>query len=227
MAIQKTKNSSIFTAIADAFYAQRKLIGCVFAFFLGVMVLFLAHKLWVIQREKTVQYDFSILMTEYDTMMQAKDPQWATLLEKFEKNYDKHSNSSLLPYYLGYKVKILLNQDKKEEALAVLDKMIDAMAGSPVIALYEMERALIRLDNADVSLRETGLQTLKALAYDAHNDFRDNAQFYLGRYYWATNQFALAREVWQKLVDEQHDEKMAPSPWLSYVQDKLELTVVE
>ena len=34
---------------------------------------------------KEAQYDFSSLMTEYDTMSREKDPQWSELLEKFEK----------------------------------------------------------------------------------------------------------------------------------------------
>ena len=47
-----------------------------------------------------------------------------TLLDKFEKNYAKHSSSSLLPYYRGYKVHILLQQGDKDAAVTTLDSMI-------------------------------------------------------------------------------------------------------
>ena len=64
------------------------------------------------------------------------------------------------------------------------------------------------------------------LAQNKDNMFRDSAQYYLGRYYWAHNQIDDARAVWQQLVDEQRDEKMAPSPWVNQVQEQLELMIV-
>ena len=118
MAIQKTTRSTMSQTILGAIRAQSKPLSLLAAFFVGLVALFFANKLWVVRRERAVQYDFSSLMTEYETLSQEKDPQWSELLEKFEKNYERHSNSSLLPYYLGYKVRILLNQDKKDEALA-------------------------------------------------------------------------------------------------------------
>ena len=165
-------------------------------------------------------------MTEYEIMSQDKNPEWDALLQKFEKNYEKHSNSSLLPYYLGYKVRILLHQNKKDEALATLDTVIADISGSPILPLYQMEQALMQLDSADEALKTTGLDALKKLAQDTSNAYRDSAQFYLGRYYWATNDIDAARAIWQQLVDEQHDEKLAPSPWVQYVQDKLNTTIV-
>lgn len=226
MAIQRTTSSSIFSTISNTISAQSKPLSLIFAFFVFLVMAFFAHKLWVVRREQAVQYDFSSLMTEYETMLHEKDPEWSVLLEKFEQNYKKHANSFLLPYYLGYKVRILLNQNKKDEALATLDKMIVDMPGSPILSLYQMERALMQLDNTDDAVKVTGLETLKKLSQDSNNKFRDSAQYYLGRYYWAMNQVDLAREVWQQLVDEQHDEIMSPSPWVSHVQDKLTLTIV-
>jgi predicted Zn-dependent protease len=222
MAIQKIN----FQYVSDLFNANAKPFLMVFSF-LGIMIgLFFAYKWWGIRRERAAQYDFAFLMTEYDTMIREKNEQWSELLEKFEKNYEKHSNSSLLPYYLGYKVQILLAQDKKEEALGVLDAMIADMPGSPMLALYEMERALIQLDSDDTELNAVALQALHKLAEDTHNIFRDSAQYYLGRYYWANDEIDKAREIWQILVDEQRDEKMAPSAWVDQVKAQLELTII-
>jgi len=226
MAIQRTTSSSILRTISDAVSAQSKPLSLIFAFFVFLMTAFFAHKLWVVKRERSVQYDFSALMTEYETMSREENPEWDKLLEKFEKNYEKNSSSSLLPYYLSYKVRILLNQNKPTEALEVLDTMITNIPGSPMLSMYEMERALIQLDSSDTALQATGLESLKKLSGDTANKFRDSAQYYLGRYYWAKNEIDLARQVWQELVDSQRDEKMAPSPWVSHVQDKLTLTIV-
>jgi len=225
MAIQNT-TSSLFKSISDFVSSNVKHLSMLFSFFVLLIGLFFAHKLWVINRERSAQYDFSVLMTEYETTLREKDPQWPVLLEKFEKNYEKHANSSLLPYYLGYKVQILLHQDKKDEALAALNSTISDMVGSPLIALYEMERALIQLDGENNEEQNNGLQALKTLAFDTHNMFRDSAQYYLGNYYWAHDDIDQAREIWQKLVDEQRDEKMAPSPWVQQVQEQLALTIV-
>lgn len=224
MAIQKT--NSIFGTISNTIQAQTKPLGIVFFCALGLAASSFAFVLWSAKRERAAQYDFSALMTEYETMSQDKDPEWDTLLKKFEKNYEKHSSSSLLPYYLSYKVRILLNQDKREEALATLDAMINATPESIMLSLYQTERALIQLDSADESVQSTGLNALMSLAHDINNKNRDTAQFYLGRYYWAKNDITAAREIWQQLVDEQHDEKLSPSPWIGLAQDKLNITIV-
>jgi tetratricopeptide (TPR) repeat protein len=223
MAVQKMS----FKSISDLIHANAKPLLLVFSFAVAMVFLFFAYKWWVIKRERAAQYDFAFLMTEYDAMSREKDPQWAVLLEKFEKNYEKHSNSSLLPYYLGYKVQILLAQNKKEEALDTLNKMIAGIVpSSPMLAMYQMERAFVQLDSDDTQLQEVALQTLKTLANDTNNIFRDSAQYYLGRYYWSQNNIEEAREIWQQLIDEQRDEKMASSPWVDQVQAQLALTIV-
>lgn len=224
MAIQNT--NSVVKNISRFMYTNDKNILRAVMFVAFLIVLFFARKLWIVNKEQSAQYDFAALMTEFDTVSREKDPQWSSLLEKFETQYKKHSSSSLLPYYLGYKVQILLAQDKKEEALVTLDNMIAGMPGSSLIALYEMERALIQLDVDDAKLNEVGLEMLKVLAQDKGNMHRDSAQYYLGRYYWANNQVADARAIWQQLVDEQRDEKMAPSPWVDQVQQQLALTII-
>ena len=223
MAVQKMS----FKSISDLLNANAKPLLVVFSCVMAMIFLFFAYKWWIVKRERAAQYDFAFLMTEYDAMSREKEPQWDVLLEKFEKNYEKHSYSSLLPYYLGYKVQILLAQDKKEEALETLHKMITGIVpSSPMLAMYEMERALIQLDSDDVQLKEVALQTLKNLANNSTNMFRDSAQYYLGCYYWSQNNIEEAREIWQQLVDEQRDEKMAPSPWVDQVQAQLALTIV-
>lgn len=226
MAIQNTTRSTFFKNISDSVNSNIKQLCMFFSFLLLLIGLFFAHKLWVAHRERAAQYDFSELMTEYETMLHEKNPEWSALLEKFETNYQKHSHSSLLPYYLGYKVKILLQQDNRSEALNTLNRAISEMVGSPIVALYEMERALIQLDSENGEEQNIGLQALKTLAHDSNNMFRDSAQYYLGNYYWAHNDIEQARTVWQQLVNEQRDEKMSPSPWVQQVREQLSLTII-
>ncbi len=226
MAMQKVKTNSIFGTIFNTLRAQSKPLSIVLLCLAGLFILSCAYSFWSAQKDRAAQYDFSVLMTEYETISQDKNPAWSTLLEKFEKNYQKHAGSSLLPYYLNYKVRILLHQDKRDEALEVLNTIIASKSGSPMLSLYHIERALIQLDGNDDEQRKLGLNALQILAQDKSNQYRDSAQFYLGRYYWAMNDIDGARQVWQQLVDDQRDEKMSPSPWVSYVQDKLNITIV-
>jgi predicted negative regulator of RcsB-dependent stress response len=226
MVNHKITKANFLDVISKSVFAQSRHFFMVLSVLAVLVGLFFSYRLWVAKREQAAQYDFSALIAEYDAMSREKNPQWAPLLEKFEKNYEKHSSSSLLPYYQGYKVNILLKQGDKSAALTTLDSMITNMQSSPIVALYEMERALIKLDSADAEMNAIGLTSLKILAEDSNNIFRDSAQFYLGRYYWATDQIDLARTVWQQLVDEQRDEKIAASPWVNQVQELLKLTIV-
>src|SRR5437879_2529809 len=100
MAMQNT-TSSVFKAVCDFMTINSKPILAALSFLVLLIGLFFAQKLWVMNKERSAQYDFSALMIEYETMSREKDPEWSALLEKFESNYTKHSNSSLLPYYLG------------------------------------------------------------------------------------------------------------------------------
>jgi predicted negative regulator of RcsB-dependent stress response len=226
MANQKTTWTTLFDTIFHAIQAYSKHISIAFFTLLSAGLLFFGYQMWITKKTQAAQYDFSSLITEYETALTTPDFEWDALLEKFNAQCDKHASAPLLPYYQAYKVQILLQQNKRQEALALLDFMIAHMTDDSLTTLYEMERAMVQLDDSDTAVREIGVATLKMLAHDTENIFRDSAQYYLGRYYWAHNQIDDARTVWQLLVDEQHDEKLAPSPWVAHVQDYLTLTVV-
>src|SRR6266446_1682487 len=106
MASQKTTSMMIVRNMFDAALAQSRQIFIIFAILFGATMLFFTYRWWAISREQAAQYDFSVLIAEFEMMSHEKDPQWAALLKKFESNYQKHSRSSLLPYYQNYKVQI-------------------------------------------------------------------------------------------------------------------------
>jgi len=197
---------------------------------IGLILFFISvacgYMLWMNEQNKAAQRYFGLLIMEYNQVKQEQDFDWQNLLTKFEKGFDKHSRSSLLPYYKDYAVNILLKQNKKNEALALLDSIILDTQASPLSSLYKMERAIMALDMPEADMKQLAEDSLMALADDQSNQFRDSALFYLGRYYWEKNNIPLARKTWQKLVDEQKDEKVAPSPWADQVKDYLSLIIV-
>jgi hypothetical protein len=220
--IRKTNVQMMYDTVANN--VQKILIGL--TILVACATILFGYQLWVVRREKAAQRDFGPLIAQYNMATQEKNPEWTELLKKFEKNYKKHYRSSLLPYYMEFKVSILLQQDKKEEAREVLNGIIADLSIPVMAPLLKMESALIALDLADAEVQKEGEEMLKKLAYDPMNKFRDTALFYLGRYYWSINQISAARDVWQQLVDEQRDEKIAPSPWVEHVENYLKLTIV-
>src|SRR5438445_5223762 len=91
MATQKITRANLLETISNVVFAQSRHFFMVLSALTVLMVLFFSHQLWVAKREQSAQYDFSALITEYDLMSREKNPQWAPLLDKFEKNYEKHS----------------------------------------------------------------------------------------------------------------------------------------
>ena len=131
-----------------------------------------------------------------------------------------------MPYYLSFQADGLLKQGKKNEAIGVMDEMIQHMpVSSPLLPLFKTKRALIKLDSDDEAIQQEAVQELEVLAKDSDNQFQDLAQFYLGRYYWSNDQIVEAKQVWQQLVDEQRKQRLAPSPWAEEVKNVVETII--
>lgn len=226
MAIQTNNNYTVAGLYELIFVKNIKHVFTGLIIAVVCATLFFTHYVYVGWREKSAQRDFGPLLIQYNMMSREKDPQWSPLLEEFEKNYKKHSRSALLPYYMEFKAHILLQQDKKEEALVCLDRILADVQLSSLSPLLQMERALILLDSADSAMRNEGEENLKKLAFDKNNQFNDSALFYLGRYYWSANKVEQAQNTWQQLVDEQRDEKLSPSPWLEQAKEYLKVKIV-
>jgi len=189
--------------------------------------LYCGHAWWVQHTNKAAQHYFGSLVIEYNNAMNDKAyTEWDMLRTKFEKGFDKHARATVLPYYKNYVVQILLQQNKHNEAEALLDTIIYASKGSSLHEAYVLERALLDIDSADNERHTKGMQVLQTLANNDAHQFKDTAQFYLGRYYWSNDRLDEARDVWQKLVNEYVDEKIAPSPWVQQVKEFLNITIV-
>jgi len=181
---------------------------------------------WTKHKDKIAQRDFGTLTLEFHKVSQEKSPSWDALFEKFQNGFNKHAHSSMAPYYLAYQARILLEQNKLEDALLVLNELTSRYSSFPLINAFKMEKALVGLNVNDEKIVQESLADLRLLAYDVNNQFKDTALFYLGRYYWFVNQLEEARQAWQTLLDEQRDEKIAPSPWTEEVKSYLSLVIV-
>lgn len=225
MVTQKAAGKNFFMRLYDAIEKNMRHLSLI----VGLIIFFISaacvYMLWMHEQNKSAQKYFGLLIMEYHQAKQEKEFDWQTLLNKFTQGFEKHSSASLLPYYKDYAANILLIQNKKEEALALLDTIVSETQASPLSQLYTMERALVALDMNDEAIQKQGESALQALAKDNTNQFSDTALFYLGRYYWTHDNVVEARRVWQTLVDAQKDEKVAPSPWAQQVKEYLSLVI--
>ena len=230
MTLQKI--SLVFRQMVRAIYGEKvkqfkylKHIFICLGIVLSCVATFMLYRFYVMYRERASQKVFS----EYVELFQkehAEDGEWQKITAQFQHGYDQHSGSYLAPYYLSFQADGLLKQGKKNEAIGVMDEMIQHMpVSSPILSLFKTKRALIKLDSDDEAIQQEAVQELEVLAKDSDNQFQDLAQFYLGRYYWSNDQIVEAKQVWQQLVDEQRKQRLAPSPWAEEVKNVVETII--
>lgn len=191
-----------------------------------ISLIYFSYRFYVQYREEKVQILFSDNLSLFNKEKNTEDQQWNTVVNAFDAGYNEAKSSYLAPYFLGYKAEALLEQDKKQEALAVYDELFEVLSSdAPLYPLYKTKQALIQLDLADEQQSKKALETLQVLSGNAQNPFRDYAQFYLGQYYWTNGQLTQAKQVWQQLVDEQMQNRISPSPWADEVKELLDTIV--
>ncbi len=138
------------------------------------------------------------------------------------KSAHDQSSNDMAPYLMAYEVDALIKLGKKDEAIQRLDSLISSLSSSnPLINLYKTKRALIKIDSDDAQIKDAGLAELENLAQDKKNKNRDEAQFYLGLYYYVADNMELAKKVWQELA-EQSVESKYPSSWSEQAKMRLE-----
>ncbi len=213
--VHKSHDLKNETLVSNIPYIRWIALAC-----LGLVVLggvYFGYSWYVTKREQAAQKIFSECMHEY---MEAYSGQtaWVNVQELSKLGYEQHASSSMAPYFLALQADALVQENKKQEAVAVLDTMLAHMSStSPVYGVYQLKRALLMLDTDDA----LGLEQLKKLAQNSSNKNRDAALYYLGLYHWSKDSFDQARESWQELVDLMHNQE-ANSPWAVLAQKKLQ-----
>jgi len=229
MAQQKV--TSMLHGIVQSSYQEIKKFKYVKGFLIVFCILggigssFLLYRAYVVYREQAAQNALAQYIQEYHQIKDGKPADWQRVAALFQLGSEQQSNSYLAPYFLLFQAEALLRENKKQEALTVMDKLVEQSVNSPLLSLFKTKRALIKLDESDETVQKSGLEELEKLAENKKNKFRDTAQFYLGYYHWVNNSIAQAQTIWQTLVDDQYKEKLAPSPWLDFVKKKLEYIV--
>jgi hypothetical protein len=177
------------------------------------------YKKYSIYSEEKAQKVFADCMHEY-TSVKAGQGSWATVDQLCSLGYNNHRGTAIAPYFLALQADSAIAQNKKGEALALLDIILKELSSSsPLYPVYATKRALLALDTS--ATEAEGLQQLEKLAFDKQNQQRDVALYYLGLYHWSHDALEQAKKVWQELIDMQKGQKVQ-SPWAARAQEKIQ-----
>ena len=179
---------------------------------------YLGYRWYVQQREERAQLVFAAavdlaqqaLKSESD--QQAGSVTWQDVEMAFKIGYDQNKSSYLAPYFLAFQAEALLRQRRQEEALSLMNEVLSQLSTSDQLYdQYFLKRACIKLDSTDEQIKKQGLDELTSIADKADSLFKEPAEYYLGEYYWANQQFDKARDTWLALTAE--NTKGEPSVW--------------
>lgn len=177
----------------------------------------------VVKHEQAAYEILSDCLAEYDQAAVGAS-EWKDVSAMCQAGYEKYSDTNAAPYILDIQADALLAQDKKEEAMEILSMMLSKVGThSPLYSLYKLKLGLLKTDMADEAVKVAGVQDLEQLAADAHNQYRDVAQYYLGSYYRQQGQKDKAVTVWKELIamNDNLADKQSASPWAAIAQEKI------
>ena len=178
---------------------------------------YFGYRWYIVSREQSAQVMFAECLREYEKGVRERQT-WADIQALWAAGYARHTQSSLAPYFKAFEANSALKQDKKAEAVALLDAALSLVAASsPLYTVYATKRALINIDLGN----EAGLQELEKLAYDKNNIQRDVALYYLGLYHWSKNNIEDAKEAWETLTA-LPDSPAQATLWTALAEQKLQ-----
>ena len=214
---------SIVQAFAEELKDYKKEIVVILAILIGGGLYF-GGRYYLRSREQAAFATLAEYVEEYDKALNGKEEDWPNLEMLFKMGYDQHSSSYAAPYFLIFQVDALIQQNKNQEALTLMDTLLASLSvHSPFMHACKIKHALLQLDMEDKAIQEKGLAQLQTLVDDKANHFRDVAQYYLGLYYWVLNDLERAKPVWQALTQSQEGlEREKMSVWAELAKEKIE-----
>lgn len=158
---------------------------------------------WYVDRYEQAAYkDLSESIDGYNKVLSNPSPEkWVDVEQAFEVGSKRHSKSVLYPYFLAFEADALIHQNKKEQAITVMNDMLGRLSNKqPLYYLYAIKRALIKVDSADTNVQQEGEKELAALSSDASNPIRDMALYHAGLDAWHKGDKIKAEKLWKDIL---------------------------
>ena len=130
--------------------------------------------------------------------------------------------------FLVYQSEALLNLDKPDDAISLLDKATSVMTNTTIKDFYRIKLSLMMIDNSKELTKQQGLAVLQLISDDTKSCANETALYYLGAFYWSEKKFLEAKNYWQKLIVKYGTQtKHVQSAYSEIVRTKLALLNVE
>lgn len=145
----------------------------------------------------------------------SEQEKWATVVQQYEKAYEQHKRAGIGPMFRIYQADALVAQGKQDEAIVAVEEVVRDIASREIQEFVKLKLALMKLDSTKQAVQSEGLATLKAIAEDVTGNCHEAGLYYLGYYYFSTNDSAQARNYWQQLMvkygmkDDRHQSGLA------------------
>ena len=150
------------------------------------------------------QEAFMDSVTEFEQALVGQEGiTWSDAERTFDAGARTFSNSLYAPYFDAFKADTSVYQGKQADATqAMRDALAKMSPSNPLYFLYSTKLALVLIDSKEASVHDEGLTSLKTLAENSLNSYRDMALYYLGLYGRATDDQEMVQRYWSKLVNE-------------------------
>ncbi len=166
--------------------------------------------------QKVLQETIELVQKE----QQEKAPQWQRVVDAVNLALSGYSNSSAATHLYMLQADAYVALGDHEKALQAMEQSVASMSSSNTLKnIYKTKQALMLMDGSGEQ-KVRGLQLLESLAHDRSNINNDEAQYYLGLYYWVNHDVTTAREAWAELAKMPLDKEGA-SIWAQRAQAKL------
>lgn len=209
-----------FERVKEVSFFKELAIGLLFI--IATVGGFYVYRVWNTGKEQEAQKIFEECFQEYQRALQGSDESWSEVAMMCKLGYERYGTAYIGPFFLGLQADALLWQGKREEALALLDTMIQRLSGNPLLFLYKTKRALIQCGSNESTVQEQGRAELQQLAHDQHNPQADEAYYHWGYDYWMRDQLEEAKRIWQELLEKfKEQDSHAVSVWILLAKQKV------
>lgn len=162
-----------------------------------------AYSFYTVKKTEKAHQVFVDCFAEFEKNMSAQKGQarWDDVARAFDIAYQRYGSSVFGPSFLAYKASALINGDKLEDAIPVMQKAVDSVKHSSLLyPSYALKLALMKIDSTKQPLQQEGQALLKELADDDKNPQQDAALYYAGVQAMLHNDRAAAKTYFSKAV---------------------------
>lgn len=154
-----------------------------------------------VNRAQEAYQAFSESVAEFDQAKSGnKDITWAEVVSSLKVGAKKYSDTSLYPFFLAYESQALKLANDQENSQKVLSQSIESMPkDNPLYGLYAIKNAVLRLNSDKDEAKQEGISLLEDLAKNKNLSIRQTALYYLGYYFYLSNNIDKANQYWLEL----------------------------